>query len=196
MGFLLKLSVLIDRANALVGRAVIWLLFAAALISAGNAIARKTLAIGSNAMLEIQWYLFAAAFMLGAAATFLNNGHVRIDVLAGRFPTRVRMFIDIVGIVVFLLPLCWFMIDFSMPIVLRAFTSGEVSSNAGGLIRWPVYALLPAGFLLLALQSVSELIKRVACLKGRIPDPLAAGRNEAAAKVAPIPQNLNDGGDR
>jgi TRAP-type mannitol/chloroaromatic compound transport system permease small subunit len=187
MDYLLRISAVIDRVNTHVGRIVTWLILAAVLISAGNAIARKTLSMGSNALLEVQWYLFAAAFMLGAAATFLKNGHIRIDVLAGKLSTRSRMLIDIVGIVVFLLPLCWFMLQFSLPIVLRAFVSGEMSSNAGGLIRWPVYAMLPAGFVLLALQAISELIKRFACLAGRIDDPLAIGGQDAHAQVAPLP---------
>src|SRR5690606_36104481 len=158
MGFLLKISSIIDRLNRLVGKAMIWLILAAVLISTGNALARKLYSIGSNAWLEIQWYLYAAAFMLAAGATFLNNGHVRIDVLAGRFSSRTRTIIDIVGITLFLLPLCVFMIDFSWPLVTQAYESGEMSSNAGGLIRWPFYAMLPAGFLLLGLQAISELI--------------------------------------
>lgn len=173
MGFLLKFSALVDAINRLVGKAVIWLILIAAIISAGNAIARKVFSVGSNALLEIQWYLFAAAFLLGAAATFLQNGHVRIDVLANRLSNRTRAWIDIAGIVLFLLPLCWFMIQFSVPIVERAYRLGEMSSNAGGLIRWPVYATLPAGFALLGLQAISELIKRVGFLKGLVEDPFA-----------------------
>lgn len=173
MGFLLKLSAAIDAANRFIGKSMIWLILAAALISAGNAIARKLFSVGSNAFLEVQWYLFAAAFMLGAAATFLNNGHVRIDVLAGKLASRKRAIIDIGGILIFLLPLCYFMIDFSWPLVTRAYEFGEMSSNAGGLIRWPVYATLPAGFALLALQALSELIKRAAFLTGHGPDPFA-----------------------
>lgn len=173
MGFLLKISALVDAINRLVGKAVIWLILTAAIISAANAVARKAFSVGSNALLEIQWYLFAAAFLLGAGATFLQNGHVRIDVLASRLSNRTRTWIDIAGIVLFLLPLCWFMIQYSYPIVERAYRLGEMSSNAGGLIRWPVYATLPAGFALLGLQALSELVKRIAFLRDLVPDPFA-----------------------
>ena len=184
MGFLLKISASIDAFNRFVGKIMIWFIFAATVISAGNAVVRKLFSLGSNAWLEIQWYLFAAAFMLGAAATFLNNGHVRIDVLASKFASRTRAFIDIGGILIFLLPLCWFMIDFSWPLVARAYEFGEMSSNAGGLIRWPVYATLPAGFVLLGLQAVSELIKRAGFLAGLEPDPFAVS-DELEGHVTP-----------
>lgn len=173
MGILLKLSQGIDAIGRLVGKSIIWLILATALISAGNAVARKAFNIGSNAFLEIQWYLFAAVFMLGAGYAFLQNAHVRIDVIANKLSPRVRNCVDIFGIIVFLLPLCYFMITFSWPVVYGAYVSGEMSSNAGGLIRWPVYAMVPGGFALLGLQAVSELIKRVAFLKGQGPDCLA-----------------------
>lgn len=179
MGTLLKLSHLIDALTRFVGKSVIWLILAATVISAGNAIARKAFNVGSNAFLEIQWYLFAAVFMLGAGYVFLQNGHVRIDVIANRMSKRMRTWIDIAGIIVFLLPLCYFMIDYSWPVVRGAYESGEMSSNAGGLIRWPVYALVPVGFALLALQAVSELIKRIGFLQGKAPDPLAQGGHDA-----------------
>lgn len=173
MGTLLKLSHLIDGLSRFVGKSIIWLIFAATLISAGNAIARKAFNIGSNALLEIQWYLFAGVFLLGAGYAFMMNAHVRIDVIANRLSKRMRTWVDIFGIVIFLLPLCYFMISFSWPVVYGAYESGEMSSNAGGLIRWPVYALVPAGFALLGLQAISELIKRIGFLKGRAPDSLA-----------------------
>ncbi|WP_407279900.1 TRAP transporter small permease subunit [Aromatoleum evansii] len=173
MGTLLKLSQTIDAVGRLIGRTVIWFIFATAVISALNAVARKAFNVGSNAFLEIQWYLFAAVFMLGAGYAFLQNAHVRIDVVAGKLGARTRNIIDIIGIIVFLLPLCYFMISFSWPVVHGAWVSGEMSSNAGGLIRWPVYALVPAGFGLLALQAISELIKRIAFLTGKGPDCLA-----------------------
>jgi len=182
---LLKLSALIDGTSRLVGKTIIWLILAATFISAGNAIARKAFNIGSNAFLEIQWYLYAAVFLLGAGVTFLQNGHVRIDVLANKLSRRNRMYVDIMGILVFLLPLCYFMISFAWPIVARAYVTGEVSSNAGGLIRWPVYALVPAGFALLALQAASELIKRAAYLAGAGPDPLLLGGHDTAPDNAP-----------
>lgn len=173
MAILLKLSHLIDGLSRLVGKTLIWLILAATLTSAANAIARKAFNIGSNAFLEIQWYLFAGVFMLGAGYAFLQNAHVRIDVIANKLGSRMRNIVDIVGIVVFVLPLCYFMISFSWPVVHGAYVSGEMSSNAGGLIRWPVYGLVPAGFGLLALQALSELIKRIAFLKGIGPDALA-----------------------
>ena len=179
MQILLALSRLIDRCNLLIGKLMIWLIFAAVMISAGNALARKLFSLSSNAWLELQWYLYAAAFMLAAGATFLQNGHVRIDVLAARLSARTRTIIDIAGITLFLLPLCYFMIRFSWPMVSRAYVSGEMSSSAGGLIRWPVYAMLPAGFLLLGLQSVSELIKRIGFLCGLCTNPLERPNEDA-----------------
>ena len=149
MDTLLSLSRAIDAVSRFFGRFIIWLVLAAALISAGNAVARKAFNIGSNAFLEIQWYLFGAVFLLGAGYTFLQNAHVRIDVLAGKLSMRTRMYIDIGGILIFLLPLCWFMIQFAWPVVVGAYVSGEMSSNAGGLIRWPVYALVPLGLSLI-----------------------------------------------
>ena len=175
MQTLLDISQIIDRLSRLIGKSIIWLILVATLISAINAIIRKAFNIGSNAFLEIQWYLFAAVFLFGAGYTFLQNAHVRIDVVSSRLSPRTRILIDIGGIVFFVLPLCWFMISFSWPIVAQAYNSGEVSSNAGGLIRWPVYALVPIGFALLGLQSFSELIKRIAYLTGHGPDPLKLG---------------------
>lgn len=184
MNALLKLSSLVDGLNERIGRFVMWLVLAAALISAGNAVMRKVFNIGSNAFLEIQWYLFAAVFMLGAAYAFLHNAHVRIDAISGRLSARTRNIIDIVGILAFLLPFCILMIDLSWPLVIQAYTSGEMSQNAGGLIRWPVYALLPLGAALLILQSISELIKRVAFLTGAGPDSLAHGGHGSDKELA------------
>ena len=188
MDTLLRLSHAIDDMSRFLGKFIIWLVLAAALISASNAVARKAFNIGSNAFLEIQWYLFGAVFLLGAGYTFLQNAHVRIDVLAGKLSMRTRMYIDIAGIIVFLLPLCWFMIQFAWPVVKAAFDSGEVSSNTGGLIRWPVYALVPAGFGLLGLQAISELIKRVAFLQGKGPNPLLLGAHDDQSDQTPRPQ--------
>lgn len=125
----------------------------------------------TNGLLEIQWYLFAAVFLLAAGYTLLRQEHVKIDVIAGRFSKRTQIWIDIVGISAFLLPFVVVVVDLSLPLVLRAWRMQEMSNNAGGLIRWPVFALLPLGFVLLGLQGISELIKRVAFLKGLIPDP-------------------------
>ena len=171
MTALLSLSRLIDRLNTLVGRWVAWLVLAAVLISAANAIVRKAFNTSSNAFLEIQWYLFAAVFLLAAGYTMLRQEHVKIDVISGRFSKRTQVKIDIFGICVFLLPFVVVVIDLSLPLVMRAYTMHEMSSNAGGLVRWPVFAMLPLGFFLLGLQGVSELIKRLAFLQGRVPDP-------------------------
>lgn len=171
MSGLLKLSRLIDQLNEFVGRWVSWLVLVAVLISALNAIVRKAFGTSSNAFLEIQWYLFAAVFLLAAGYTMLRGEHVRIDIILGRFSKRTQIKVEIFGIVAFLFPFVVVVIELVMPLVIRAYTSGEVSSNAGGLIRWSVFALVPLGFTLLGLQGVSELIKRVAFLQGRIPDP-------------------------
>jgi len=169
----LKLSRAIDALNERIGGLIYWLVLVAVLISAGNAVVRKSFSISSNAMLEVQWYLFSAVFLLGAGYTFLKNAHVRIDFLSNRFSPRTRNWIDIIGMLVFLVPLCLIFIKLSWPLFVNAWESGEMSQNAGGLIRWPAYVLVPAGFSLLLLQSVSELVKRVAFLRGLGPDPLA-----------------------
>ena len=173
MSSLLGLSRLIDTINTWVGKLTMWLILAATLISAGNAVVRKAFSMSSNAMLEIQWYLFAGVFMLGAGYCLLQNAHVRIDFLSSRLTARARNWIDVIGIVVVLFPLCILIIKLGWPLFTQALASGEMSSNAGGLIRWPVYALIPAGFALLLLQGVSELIKRIAFLKGLGPDQLS-----------------------
>ncbi len=171
MNELLKISALIDRLTNAIGRWVAWLVLAAVLISTGNAISRKAFNLSSNAYLEIQWYLFAAVFLLAAGYTLLRQEHVKIDVISGRFSKRTQIWIDIVGICVFLLPFVCFIIKLAMPLVINAFVTHEMSSNTGGLIRWPVFALLPAGMFLLGVQALSELIKRFAFLQGLIPDP-------------------------
>lgn len=173
MTVFLRISSAIDLIAGWVGKLSLWLILATTFISAGNAMMRKFFSLSSNAWLEIQWYLFAAVFMLGAGYVFLRNGHVRIDFLSNRMSARTRNWIDIGGILIFLWPLCYLMITLSWPVVKEAYVSGEMSSNAGGLIRWPVFALIPAGFALLALQALSELIKRVAFLRGQGPDTLA-----------------------
>ena len=171
MPFFLTLSQRIDQFSEWVGRWVAWLVLAAVLLSAGNAVMRKVINWSSNGLLEIQWYLFAAVFMLAAGYTMMRQEHVRIDVISGRFSKRTQIWIDIVGICVFLFPFIFMIIKLSMPLVINAFVSKEMSSNTGGLIRWPVFALLPLGMLLLGMQGVSELIKRIAFLQGLIPDP-------------------------
>jgi len=171
MNGLLSLSSTIDRLNYWIGRTVMWLVLLMVLISAGNAIIRKMFNASSNAYLEAQWYLVAAVFLLGASYTMLQQGHVRIDVIISRFSRPTQVKIEIFGIVVFLFPLVYFVIVEIFPILMQAYNTGEMSENAGGLIRWPVYALVPIGFFLLGLQGISELIKRIGFLKGLCPDP-------------------------
>lgn len=170
---LLMFSRAIDWCSNKLGRFLMWLILAAVLLSAGNAIVRKAFDMGSNALLEIQWYLFAAVFMLGAGYAFLKNSHVRIDFISNHLSPRTRNIIDIVGILVFLFPLCYLITTMSWPTVHNAWVSGEMSQNAGGLIRWPVYLLIPVGFVLLAMQGLSEMIKRAAFLTGAGPDVIS-----------------------
>jgi len=177
---LLTLSRLIDRCSEFIGRWIAWLVLAAVLISAANAIVRKAFNTSSNAYLEIQWYLFAAVFLLAAGYTMLRQGHVKIDVVSGRFSKRTQIWIDIIGLAFFVLPLVFTVIQLSWPLVVRSYVMNEYSSNAGGLIRWPVFALLPLGFVLLGFQAISELIKRVAFLKGLIPDPTQRSQEKTA----------------
>jgi TRAP-type mannitol/chloroaromatic compound transport system permease small subunit len=162
-----------DAFSDRLGKLGMWLILLTTLISAANAISRKAFDLSSNAFLEIQWYLFAAVFLLGGGFAFLRNAHVRIDFLSSKFSSRTRNWIDILGIVIFILPLCYLMIVLGWPLFERAYQSGEMSSNAGGLIRWPVYLLIPVGFAVLLLQSLSELVKRAAFLSGHGPDVLA-----------------------
>jgi TRAP-type mannitol/chloroaromatic compound transport system permease small subunit len=174
---LLAFSRLVDAFSTLIGKFIIWLVLAAVLISAGNAAMRKAFDIGSNAFLEIQWYLFAAVFMLGVGYVFLRNAHVRIDFVSSKLSKRTNAIIDVLGMVVFTIPLCLILINLSWPLFHNAWVSGETSSNAGGLIRWPVLLLIPAGFALLLLQCLSELIKRVAFLTGALPEPFSPDPN-------------------
>ena len=171
MAALLKLSRWIDSLNEFVGRWLAWLVLAAVLISAGNAIVRKAFSVSSNAFLEIQWYLFAAVFLVAAGYTLLRQEHVKIDVILHRFTRRTQVKVEIFGIVFFLLPFVISIVELVWPLVVRAYISGEMSSQASGLIRWPVFALVPLGFALLGLQSLSELVKRIAFLKGLADDP-------------------------
>ena len=173
MNALLGISRAIDAVSERIGRFVYWLLLAAVLISTGNAIMRKAFDIGSNAYLEAQWYLFATVFMLGAGYVLLHDQHVRIDIVSSRLSRRTRAWIDVVGLVAVLIPMCIVIGWMAMPSVKLAIASGEVSASPGGLIRWPLYILVPIGFALLCAQGVSELIKNLAFLSGRAPDPHA-----------------------
>lgn len=186
MTALLRVSRAIDALNEGIGKMVMWLILAAVVISAGNAIMRKAFDIGSNAYLEIQWYLFSAVFLLGSGYVFLRNAHVRIDFISGKLSKRTNAIIDAVGMVVFLIPLCLILISLSWPVFERSWVSGEMSQNAGGLIRWPVQLLIPLGFSILLMQAFSELIKRIAFVKGLIPEPFSddPGAKAAAAEQA------------
>ena len=188
MNILLAISRAIDRLNETVGQTVKWLVLAAVLISAGNAVVRYSFNRSSNAWLEIQWYLFAAVFLLCAGYTLLRNEHVRIDVVAGRLSARAQAWIDLVGSLLFLLPMSLIIGILAWPLVADSFERGEISGDAGGLLRWPVKVLIPIGFALLALQGVSELIKRIAFLAGRIPDP--AARQHAHAGEPPESEHV------
>lgn len=199
MGALLKLSRLIDTVNEWIGKLTMWLVLAAVIISAGNASLRKAFNIGSNASLEIQWYLFAAVFMLGVGYVMLRNAHVRIDFISSKLSKRTNAIIDAIGIVIFTIPLSIIMINLGWPVFMRAFETGEMSQNAGGLIRWPMWALLPLGFSILLAQASSELIKRVAFITGHTPEPFSVedGKSdeeklaeELAAEAARIDQQL------
>ena len=169
MNGLLKFSKGVDWLNTQVGKYVIWLILASTVISGVNAVVRKAFDMSSNAYLEVQWYLFAAAFLLAAGYTLLNGEHVKIDVISGKLSKRAQIWIDVFGFVVFLTPVCLAILWYGIPFFLKGLYSGEMSSNAGGLIRWPVYLMMPVGFALLLLQGLSELIKRIALLIGEPP---------------------------
>jgi len=169
MKLLLALSRAIDALNERVGHLAYWMILIMVLVSAANASSRYALSIASNAWLELQWYLFSAVFLLCAGYTLLHNEHIRIDVVASRLSRRTQIWIDVFGLIFFLLPLSLYMMWSSWPIFMNAWNSGEVSASAGGLIRWPARLLVPAGFFLLTLQGVSELIKRIAMRNGHMP---------------------------
>jgi TRAP-type mannitol/chloroaromatic compound transport system permease small subunit len=171
VSFLLSLSRLIDRLSERVGHVVYWLVLATVVISAANAIVRKAFNYSSNSLLEIQWYIFSAVFLMLAGYTLLRNEHVRIDVISHRLSVRTRTWIDIVGTLFFLFPMAILIMWLSWPVFVDAWERHEMSTNAGGLIIWPARLLVPIGFALLIVQGVSELIKRVAFLRGLIPDP-------------------------
>ena len=171
----IPLSRAIDSLNEKIASAVSWALLAAVLICAGNALIRYTFNISSNAWLEIQWYLYGAMFMLASAYTLKRDEHVRIDVIVGRFSKRTQVWIDIAGFLLFLLPVSLLILWYSIPFAYISYVSGEMSSNAGGLIVWPAKLLIPVAFALIVLQGVSEILKRVAFLAGRI-DASAFGK--------------------
>lgn len=187
MQSLLKLSRGIDWLNTQIGKYVIWLILASTAVSAINAIVRKAFNTSSNAYLEVQWYLFAWSFLVAAGVTLLNREHVRIDVLNNRLPKRTQVWIDIVGFTLFLTPLCLLVLYYTVPMTISQYQSGEMSGNSGGLIRWPVWLALPIGFTLLMLQGWSELIKHIAFLAGKGPDPtLKQGEKAAEEDLAEV----------
>ena len=180
MNALLSLSRAIDGMSERIGRLVYWLVLAVVLISAANASVRKAFNYSSNAFLEIQWYLFSVIFLLGAGYVLLHNAHVRIDIIAGRLSARAQNWIDVFCIIFFLFPMALVIMKLSWPLFMDSFTRNEVSTNAGGLIIWPARLLVPIGFLLLIVQGVSELIKRIAFLKGLVPNPLDKAHGKTA----------------
>jgi TRAP-type mannitol/chloroaromatic compound transport system permease small subunit len=194
---LLGLSRLIDWLNEHIGKTVAWAILVAVLVSAGNAIIRKVFGTSSNAWLELQWYLFGAVFMLCAAWTLKENEHIRIDIVAGRLSKRARDWIEIVGHVFFLFPFVAVMIWLTWPFFWRSYLSGEVSTNAGGLIIWPAKLLVLVGFVVLALQWASELIKRIAVMRGELEDPYSSAMSDAERTLAEMaaPPPPPPGGD-
>jgi TRAP-type mannitol/chloroaromatic compound transport system permease small subunit len=185
MQTLLRIARSIDALNEHVGRWVYWLVLVVALESAGNAIVRKVFDWSSNALLELQWYLFSAIFLLCAGWTLLHNDHVRIDIIQGRMKPRTQAWIDVFGAVFFLMPMVAIFFWLSVPWFWRSFTEHEISGSAGGLLFWPARILVPIGFALLGLQGLSELVKRIAFLAGKGPDPVERhGEHAAEAELA------------
>jgi TRAP-type mannitol/chloroaromatic compound transport system permease small subunit len=172
---LLRLSRAIDSLNDIVGRNVYWLILVAVLVSTINALVRYAFDISSNAWLELQWYLFSAVFLLCAGYTLGRNEHVRIDIVAGRLSRRTQAWIDLLGGLFFLLPMSLIIMYLSWPVFIESYMRHEYSSDAGGLLRWPARLLVPVGFLLLSLQGISEIIKRMAFLRGLIAEPAPLG---------------------
>jgi len=184
MGALLALSRLVDRINEIIGKSVSWLILLAVLISAVNATVRKVFNTSSNAWLELQWYLYGAAFLLAAAYTLKQNEHIRIDIVYGAWSRRVQHWIDLFGHVFFLMPMVCLMLYLLFPYVALSVKSGEVSTNAGGLIIWPAKMLLLISFILLFAQGLSEIIKKIAVMQGLIPDPHPASGHHGHDMIA------------
>jgi TRAP-type mannitol/chloroaromatic compound transport system permease small subunit len=188
---LLGLSRAIDRLNTAIGKFVAWAIFLAVVISAGNAIIRKVLSTSSNAWLEAQWVLFGACFLLCASWTMLSNEHIRIDVVSSLMSKKLRNWIDVVGHALFLAPICLIMMWYSWPFAFRSLFQNEQSTNAGGLPVYPAKFLVPIGFTLLFIQAISELIKRIAIMRGELADVSGGGHHEAAeAEAARLRESL------
>ena len=190
MAALLKLSSWIDAVTAFIGRSVSWLILFAVLISAGNAVIRKIFDTSSNAWLEMQWYLYGAVFMLAAAYTLQRNEHVRIDVAVSGLSKRTRDWIDVFGHVFFLMPFAGLMVWLSWPFAMNSLRSSEISVNAGGLVLWPAKLMILAGFILLFAQGISEIIKRIAIIRGDIEDDATTQH-----KLPPIIEELESAAD-
>jgi len=180
---LLGFSRVVDRMNEAIGKATTWLILIVVIISAGNAVFRFAFDWSSNGLLEIQWYLFSAVFLLGAGYVLKKNEHIRIDVIAGRLSDRAQNWIDVFGIIVFMLPMVIITMYLSWFVFTLAWTSGEGSANPGGLIRWPVRLLMPVGFFLLLLQGLAELVKRIAFLTGQGPNSLSKEKGPSAEEL-------------
>ncbi|MBX6319932.1 TRAP transporter small permease subunit [Pigmentiphaga sp.] len=180
MNALLAFSRLVDKLNTFVGKSVTWLTLVVVLVSAGNATVRKVLHTSSNAWLELQWYLFGAIFLLASGYTLLKNEHVRVDILAQKLSQRAQIWIEILGVIFFLMPACVLIMWLSWPVFVDSYVTNEMSSNSGGLIRWPVKLLIPVGFFLLVLAGLSHLIKCIAFLLGKGPDPRERDRAKTA----------------
>ncbi|HEY0213194.1 MAG TPA: TRAP transporter small permease subunit [Paenirhodobacter sp.] len=184
MGALLALSRLIDRINEMLGKSVGWLILIAVLVSAGNAVVRKVFNVSSNAWLEMQWYLFGAAFMLAAAYTLKQNEHIRIDLIYGTLSRRKQHWVDLLGHLFFLMPMVTLMVWLLIPYAAQSFRNGEMSTNSGGLILWPAKAILLAGFVTLFAQGISEIIKKIAVIRGLIEDPFPSTDDTAESDMA------------
>lgn len=196
MGFLLSLSRVIDAVNEFIGRRIAWLILVAVLVSATNAIIRKTFSISSNAWLELQWYLYGAVFLLAAAYTLQKNEHVRIDFVSNMLKKRTRDWIDLFGHIFFLLPFTVLVFYLSLPWLLRSIDSGEVSANAGGLLLWPAKSFVVIGFALLTAQAISEIIKRIAVIRELIPEPYETHDVPAIIIDMEAGVDLPDAGDK
>ncbi len=188
MKLLLRISGAIDALNERVGNAVYWLVLVMVLESAGNAIVRKLFDWSSNSLLEMQWYLFSAVFLLCAGWTLLRNEHVRIDILQGRYPPKAQAWVDIFGTIFFMLPMVALFFWLSIPWFWRSYTEHEISGSAGGLTLWPARLLVPIGFALLGLQGLSELVKRIAFVTGNGPDPIK--RHDPHAAEAELAEEI------
>lgn len=195
MQALLAISRGIDRVNAFIGKAVIWLILLAVLVSAGNAVSRKLFNLSSNAWLELQWYLFGAAFMGAAAYTLQQNEHIRIDVFYASRSRKTQHWIDLLGHIFFLLPFAALMAWLLWPYTIQAFYSGQVSTNAGGLIIWPARAILLAGFVMLVFQALAEIIKKIAVMRGLMedPHPFVSAQDHAQQEVEELAADIAPG---